>query len=154
MRGLWFVCLFVCVFCLIILYWLGCKATKQKQQQQQQKDTHNVKTCLFWQNYIVWVLTFRFSPLSINSSSSSGWNKCFCFVLFCFFENYFPCFLLNLWLMNHVVPNKTDDVLSKVEFEIWKGLKAILRDVMREEKFYFSLFFIIYLCNDPCCHRI
>ncbi len=33
-------------------------------------------------------------------------------------------------------------------------LKAILRDVMGEEKFYFSLFFIIHLCNDPCCHRI
>ncbi len=32
--------------------------------------------------------------------------------------------------------------------------KAILRDVMGEEKFYFSLFFIIHLCNDPCCHRI
>ena len=32
--------------------------------------------------------------------------------------------------------------------------KAILRDVMREEKFYFSLFFNIHLCNDPCCYRI
>ncbi len=30
-------------------------------------------------------------------------------------------------------------------------VKAILRDVMGEEKFYFSLFFIIQLCNDPCC---
>ena len=33
-------------------------------------------------------------------------------------------------------------------------VKAILRDVMGEEKFYFSLFFIIHLCNDPCCHRM
>ena len=35
---------------------------------------------------------------------------------------------------------------------IW--IKAILRDVMGEEKFFFSLFFIIDSCNDPCCHRI
>ncbi len=35
-----------------------------------------------------------------------------------------------------------------------RNVKAILRDVMGEEKFYFSLFFIIHLCNDPCCHRI
>ena len=33
-------------------------------------------------------------------------------------------------------------------------IKAIQRDVMGEEKFYFSLFSIIHLCNDPCCHRI
>ncbi len=31
-------------------------------------------------------------------------------------------------------------------------VKAILRDVMGEEKFYFSTLFI-HLCNDPC-HRI
>ena len=30
--------------------------------------------------------------------------------------------------------------------------KAILRDAMVEEKFHF--FFIIHLCNDPCCLRI
>ena len=33
-------------------------------------------------------------------------------------------------------------------------LQAILRDVMGKEKFNFSLFFIIHLCNDPCCHCI
>ena len=32
--------------------------------------------------------------------------------------------------------------------------KAIPRDVMGKENFYFSLFFIIHLCNDPCCHHI
>ncbi len=36
----------------------------------------------------------------------------------------------------------------------YTDIKAILRDVMGEEKFYFSLFFIIHLYNDPCCHRI
>ena len=36
-----------------------------------------------------------------------------------------------------------------------KLLKAILRDVMGEEKFYFFLtFFIIHKCNYPCCHCI
>ncbi len=32
--------------------------------------------------------------------------------------------------------------------------KAILRDVMGDEKCCFSLSFIIHLGNDPCCYRI
>ncbi len=33
-------------------------------------------------------------------------------------------------------------------------IKAILRDVMGEETMFTFIFFIIHLCNDPCCHRI
>ncbi len=33
-------------------------------------------------------------------------------------------------------------------------LKAILVDVMGEEKFCVLLFFIIHLSNNPCCHHI
>ncbi len=38
----------------------------------------------------------------------------------------------------------------------WKQIlfKAILQDLMEDKKCYFSLFSIINVCNDPCCHRI
>ncbi len=52
-----------------------------------------------------------------------------------------------------------DHSVKTVSYSQWRKtalffLKAILRDVMGEENFYFSPFFIIQLCNDPCCHRI
>ncbi len=39
-------------------------------------------------------------------------------------------------------------------FVLFFKFKAILRDVMGGEKFYFLLFFIIHLFNDTGCRRI
>ncbi len=52
-------------------------------------------------------------------------------------------------------PVPENESMSKC-FNILKHIlfKAILQDVMGEEKFCFSLFLIIHLCNDPFCHCI
>ncbi len=63
----------------------------------------------------------------------------------------FKCMQCNNYTITLTSVNYT---LKECGFFNYNLFKAILRDVMGEEKFYCSLFFIIHLCNDPCCHRI